>query len=188
MGMIMYFWKSLLLLAAVSLVSGCVSLYQYSAEGQITTTDGETVDAVVYWHKDEGRLWYGKKYEQLESDVTLRICQIVPKNFVLAESGHVVLQSKANDMQVVSVGGGGELVSLDSPQRLRPGEPCGLILADGDPVGTDGLGENLAPDIAILCRNDTRPDRYPRVAKYRFGAISRSEIDKDTRPAPDPCR
>lgn len=188
MGMIMRKWKTMLLLIAVYAVSGCVSLYQYSAEGQVTTADGDNIDAVVYWHKDEGRLWYGAKYEQLETDVTLRICQVVPKNFVLAESGHVVMRSKSNDMQVASVGAGGNLVMLNPPRRLRPGEPCGLILADGNPVGTDGLTLDLAPEIAILCKNDTRPGRYPAAAKYRFGAISRTEIDEETRPAPDPCR
>ena len=139
MGIIMQKWKTILLLVAVSCVSGCVSLYQYSAQGQLTTTDGEQIDAVVYWHKDEGRLWYGKKYEQLETDVTLRICQVIPKNFVLAESGQVVLQSKSNDVQVASVAANGNLVMLNPPERLRPGEPCGLILVNGNPVGTDAL-------------------------------------------------
>ena len=181
-------WKLLLLFISVSLLGGCVSLYQYQAEGQITTSGGERLDAVIFWHKDEGRLWYGKQYEQLETDVTLRICQVLPKNFVLAEAGHVVIQSSPNDLRMAAVGADGNLVMLNPPERLPQGEPCALILADGDPVGTDGLSENLAPEIAILCKNDTRPDRYPAVAKYRFGAISRAEIDPDTRPAPDPCR
>ena len=90
-------WKTFLLAAVLALLSGCVSLYQYSSEGEITTHNGEQRSAVLYWHKDEGRLWYGKKYEQLETDVTLRICNGVPKPFVLGDDGYVELLSKGGE-------------------------------------------------------------------------------------------
>jgi len=180
-------WKTLLLLAALTVLSGCVSLYQYQAEGKVATTDGEERKAVVFWHKDEGRLWYLKKYEQLDTDITLRICGGVPKPFVLGNSGYVELLSRSNDMRVASVNASGELV-MQPPERLKDGKSCGLIMVGDDRVGTDGLPQNLRPEIVILCENQTRPDRYPAAKKYRFGAVSRAEIDKGTRPAPDPCQ
>ena len=187
MGVIMIRWKALLLLAAMAALSGCVSLYQYQAEGEVITADGEERKAVVFWHKDEGRLWYLKKYEQLETDITLRICGETPKPFVLRDSDYVELLSKPNDMRVASVNANGDLVT-QPPEQLRQGESCGLIMVGDLRVGTDGLTQNLRPEIVILCENQTRPDRYPAVAEYRFGAVSRTKIDKDTRPAPDPCR
>lgn len=180
-------WKTLLLLTTITVLSGCVSLYQYKAEGKVTTRDGEERKAVIYWHKDEGRLWYLKKYEQLETDITLRICQGIPKLFVLGQSGYVELLSKDNDMQVARINANGDL-EKQSAERLRQGEPCGLILVGDDRVDTDDLPENLRPDIVILCENQTRPDRYPQVAKYHFGIVNRAQIDKKSRPAPDPCQ
>ena len=181
-------WKTLLLLAALTVLSGCVSLYQYQAKGKVAMADGEERKAVVYWDKDEGRLWYLKKYEQLASDITLRICGEVPKPFVLGESGYVEWPSKGDgDMRVASVNASGELV-MQPPERLRQGRSCGVIMVGDDPVGTDGVPQNLRPEIVILCENQTRPDRYPAAKKYRFDAVSRAEIDKDTRPAPDGCQ
>lgn len=180
-------WKALLLLAASLVLSGCVSLYQYQAEGAVATEDGEQRKAVVYWHKDEGRLWYFRRYEQLESDITLRVCGATPKTFALSDNGYVELASKSNDARIASVNAAGELV-MQPPKRIRQGEPCGLILAAGHRVGTDGLSPDQRPESVFMCKNDSRPDRYPKVAGYRFGPVSRAKVDKDIRPAPDPCR
>ena len=187
MGIIVNKWTAMLLFLAVTALSGCASLYQYQAQGKVKFSSGEERDAIVYWHKDEGRLWYLKKYEQLETSLTMRICKEQPKIFSLGQDGYVELQSKPNDMLIARVNVSGEIEPLWPGERLPAGKRCGVIQVDDKSVGTDGLRENQRPQIFIFCRNESRPSRYPLVSKYSFNAVSRQEIDKDSREGPDPC-
>jgi hypothetical protein len=168
------------------LLSGCVTNYQYLTRGEVKLTDGDTRKAVLYWHKDEGRLWYGKKYEQLDTSLTMRICRQLPKLFDLGKAGYLVLHSKAGDVRVATVADNGELEPLATGQPLPDGDNCGVIQVGGVKVGTGGLRLGLQPTVTILCQNTMRPDRYPAVARYEFRAITRSETDAE-RSAPDPC-
>lgn len=166
-------------------LGGCVTSYQYRAHGDVMMTDGETRQAVLYWHKDEGRRWYGKKYEQPDTSLTMRICEGMPKIFALNEDGHVELRSKSGDFRVARINAEGELEEQDA-ERLGDGDNCGVIQVDGTAVGTDGLPQGTRPTVTILCRNDTRPDRYPAMSQYRFGAVAR-QVSEDDRSGPDPC-
>lgn len=178
----------LLLFVAVSFLSGCLNLYQYQAQGRVTLSNGENRNAVIFWHKDEGRHWYLKKYEQLETTVKLRICNELPKQMPLAESGYVEWVSKANDILIAGISDRGEIENLEQEKHLRAGERCAVIQVDDKLVSTNGLAENVFPELLVLCRNDTRPERFPQIDKYPFEAVSRQKIDKEKREAPDPCR
>jgi hypothetical protein len=187
MGIVVNKWTTLLLFLAVSAVTGCASFYQYQAQGKVTYSSGEVRDAIVFWHEDEGRLWYLKKYQQMETNLTMRICNQQSKIFSSGRDGYLELQSKPNDMLIARVNDSGEIEPLWPGERLPSGEQCGVIQVDDKFVGTDGLRENQRPEIFIFCRNDSRPDRYPVVAKYSFNAVSRQEVDKESREGPDPC-
>lgn len=176
----------IILIALAVLLSGCVSNYQYISRGEVTTTDGDTRKAVLYWHKDEGRLWYGRKYEQLDTSLTMRICEQLPKLFELGDEGHLVLRSKAGDERVAMLAENGELGVLMTEERLPDGGNCGTIQVGGTRVDTHRLQVGIRPTVTIYCRNAMRPDRYPKVAQYVFRTIRRNETD-DERSAPDPC-
>lgn len=172
-------------LAAVAL-AGCVTNYQYLARGEVATADDGPRSAVIYWNKDEGRLWYGKKYQQVDTGLTLRICQELPKPFALGNGKHLVLFSRSGDRRTAAVSTDGSVKPLTAPQPVGADSACGLILLNGAPTDTAHLTTGTRPVIAILCDNVARPDRYPPARGYAFGVVSRAKTDKN-RTAPDPC-
>ena len=177
----------LAIVTATVLLPACTASYQYRANGEIEAVDGGRRGAVLYWHKDEGRLWYGRKYEQVDTSLTMRICGQLPKIFALDEQGErVELLAKSGDLRVATITADGDLDMLDAIERGGPGMVCGLILLDGEPVVAAELAVGDRPVAAIVCRNPSRPDRYPVVATYPFAPVSRVRID-DERLAPDPC-
>ncbi|MCL6416820.1 hypothetical protein MIB92_14260 [Aestuariirhabdus sp. Z084] len=180
--------RNLSLLFLLVFLTGCVSNYQYRAFGTITTSDNQQRNAVLYWNKDEGRLWYLKKYEQVDTSVTLRVCQGTPKIFSLdAASGRLILPSKANDLLVTRLDSRGRLTPVEPAKRLQEGQGCGLIRVDKTAVSADQLNRGRQPEILIFCRNPTRPDRYPQAGTFTFESITAKEYDSEQRPAPDPC-
>jgi hypothetical protein len=186
MGVIMERTRMILAMLVALAVTGCVTNYQYRTYGNVTATDGEMHQAVIYWHKDEGRLWYGKKYEQLDTDATMRICGgTFPKIFALADDGTVELLSKSGDFLIARINDTGNLEPVPEV-LLQEGGRCGLILVKGKPAATNGLKTGVRPEVSILCKNATRPDRYPEVGKYQFDPVSRMETGED-RSGPDAC-
>lgn len=173
-------------LAAVAL-AGCVTNYQYLARGKVATADDGPRGAVLYWNKDEGRLWYGKKYEQTDTSLTMRVCREIPKKFDLGAEKHLVLFSRGGDRRAAEITSNGAVKRLANPQTVREDSTCGLVLLGGTPTDTVHLETGTRPVVAILCDNTARPDRYPPVGSYVFGVVSRSKTDKD-RTAPDPCQ
>ena len=173
------------LLSTVAL-AGCVTNYQYLAHGQVAVAGNSSQSAVIYWNKDEGRLWYGAQHEQASTDVTLRICSGVPKPFHLGPSKHLVLEGRPGDRRAAELAQG-TVVPLSKPEPVGKEDECGLVLLDGSPTDTARLIVGTRPAIAILCDNAARPDRYPLIGIYPFGVVSRSESDKK-RTGPDPCR
>lgn len=178
-----YLVVSLLTAAALA---GCVTNYQYLSRGEIATAAGGPRSAVLYWQKDEGRLWYGKKYEQVDTSLTMRVCEEVPKPFSLGNGKHLVLFSRSGDRRVGEIADNGTVKRLAAPQPVGEDSDCGFILLDGAPTDTAHLATGTRPAVAIVCDNVRRPDRYPPIGIYAFGAVSRTETDKD-RTAPDPC-
>lgn len=173
------------LLTAVAL-AGCMTNYQYQSRGEIATASDGPRSAVLFWHKDEGRLWYGKKYEQVDTDLTLRVCQEVPRLFDLGNGKHLVLFSRSDDRRAAEIADNGVVKPLPTPQPVGENSDCGFILLDGAPTDTAHLATGTRPAVAIVCDNVARPDRYPRIGVYAFGPVSRAETDKE-RTAPDPC-
>ena len=158
-------------------VSGCVHNYQYLTTGQVMTASEAERNALLYWRADEGRLWYGRQYAQLELTPVMRVCGESAHPFVVADDGHLQLDSGANDYQVVIINEQGRVEPLEEPQRLRDGSRCAVILLDGEPVGTEALREGTRPGVAVICENRGRPDRYPAAGIYRFNPVSRERID-----------
>jgi hypothetical protein len=180
--------KLILLLFVVSAqLAGCTTLYQYRSDGELSAQNGTKQKAVLYWYGEEGRLWYGKKYAQLDSGLNLRICKVGIKPFDLSKTSRLELPAKANDIRVADLDDQGALHPVAPPVRLRTGDYCGIVLLNGQAVTTEKLRITLHPSIAILCKSLRNPDRYPQPDIYAFGAISRSETSKDNRNAPDPC-
>ena len=186
MGVIMERIKVIPAVLVAFAITGCVTNYQYRTYGNVTATNGEMHQAVIYWHKDEGRLWYGEKYEQVDTDATMRICGgSLPKIFTLADDGYVELQSKPGDFLVARIDDAGNLETVPE-ELLQEGGRCGLILVKGKPAAMNGLKTGVRPEVGILCKNATRPDRYPEIGKYQFDPVSRMETGED-RSGPDAC-
>ncbi len=158
-------------------ISGCVHNYQYLATGQVMTASEEERHALLYWRADEGRLWYGREYAQVEQTPVMRVCGASVHPFAVTDDGHLQLDSGANDYRVLIVNDEGQLDPLEEPQRLRDGSRCGAILLDGDPVGTEALHEGARPGVAVTCENRVRSDRHPAAGIYRFNPVSRERID-----------
>jgi hypothetical protein len=55
------------------LCSVCVSPYQFNSTGEVTLTNGEKNPAILYWGHVKGRRWYGKKHQQTDSSLVLKI-------------------------------------------------------------------------------------------------------------------
>ena len=127
-----------------------------------------------------------KKYAQLDSGVTLRICHVGVKPFELSHDRLETL-AKANDLRTADIDAQGNLHQVTPPIRLTPQDYCGVILVGNQPATSDQLKVTQQPAIAILCESRKNPDRYPEVNVYHFGNIQREEQDKNNRTAPDPC-
>ena len=177
-------YRTLLALIAFTVLTGCVTNYQYRSQGQISYENGHSLDAVIFWHKDEGRLWYLKKYEQWDSDVVMRICGKGVIKFELTDD-IVQIPSGRNDYLVARLDDSGAIQPQESKQLVE-GSSCGVIQVNGESVGTDGLPVNVRPEIVILCRNERNSTRYPLVTKYPFDVVSRRESSPE-REAPKPC-
>lgn len=150
--------------------------------------EGNARDAVLYWFKDEGRTWYGWPYEQKDSTVRLRACEVILNgDFGGNKEGEPIeLTSESGDFQVARLTSSGSIEPLSKPVQIPADRRCGVILVDGQPVGVEKLERGLRPVAVILCRNQTRPESYPAAAAYTFGPIVRTESDAD-RTAPSPC-
>ena len=118
-----YLVVSLLTAAALA---GCVTNYQYLSRGEIATAAGGPRSAVLYWQKDEGRLWYGKKYEQVDTSLTMRVCEEVPKPFSLGNGKHLVLFSRSGDRRVGEIADNGTVKRLAAPQPVGEDSDCAL--------------------------------------------------------------
>lgn len=184
--------KTLILATSAVLLAGCSPThYLYRSNGDFVMPNGEARAAAIYWGKEEGRLWYGRKYEQTETTVKMRICRVGTGTFAGDESGDPVeLQSDENDFRVAKITEGGGMEPLPEPERVPTGSRCGVILVDGQPVVSQALEVGVIPEVAILCRDRIRPGTYPVVDKYRFTPVERREIEETSdrsRQFPDPC-
>ena len=141
-------------------------------------SSGGSTNALLYWYGDDGRLWYGKRYKQIDSDLEMNICGATSKQFVPAEGGNVGLQlpSRSGDLQVAEVGSGGKVVRLPEPKRLKPGAGCGKVSVQGTMVSTDDLDEARKPEVIILCENQRSPDRYPKIGRYVFNPVTKTKV------------
>lgn len=158
-------------------LSGCVSNYEYLTVGQVMTVDEEERKALLYWRKDEGRLWYGKKYEQLDQTPVMRVCGESTYPFAVTDDGIMQIDSGANDYRFATTDKRGDIILLQEPQRLRDGSQCGVVLLEGEVVGTESLRENALPRVAFICKNPIRPNRYPAVGSYLFSPVVREKTD-----------
>lgn len=181
--------KIIILLFPVLLLIGCVNHYRFESRGTVELASGQTADAVMYWFGDEGRLWYGKSFRQIDSDLELRVCGVTPKSFVPHDQSNALqLPGRSGDMQILNLEQGGQLSMLAEPIMVRESEkdPCGKILVAGNEVEISQLNEGIKPDVVFLCKNIQRPDRYPNARLYSFQLVSKTEIKN--RKAPVACK
>ena len=172
---------------SLALLSGCVGHYRYESHGSVLVADDRQIEAVIYWFGDDGRLWYGKRYRQVDSDVALEGCDFVPKSFDAAAGGDsaLLISSKSGDSQVAEVNDAGGVVKLTQPIRLPPGSDCGRISVDMAAVLTSDLRPGVEPEVIILCKSVRSPQSFPAANLYRFDAIVRTKVDGNPPPTVD---
>ena len=165
------------------LVSGCVSNYRYESHGQVIMPSGELTNALIYWSVDEGGFWY-KKEQAPESDIALRVCGGIPKDFVPKhENQKLEIRSRSEDQLLAQVNDDGNLIELEKPQRVRVGDGvCGLIEVSREKAKMRDLVVSTKPEIVILCDNIREPVSYPKVGRYKFKAVTRIESKGDSEP------
>ncbi len=171
--------RTTLLVGLLSLLlSGCLGHYRYESQGSVTTSSGESTNALLYWYGDDGRLWYGKRYKQIDSGLEMNICGATSKQFTPAEGDNVGLQlpSRSGDLQVAQVDSSGGMVRLPEPKRLTPGARCGQISVGGAMVSTEDLDEGAKPEVIILCENERSSIRYPQIGRYVFNTITKTKV------------
>ena len=179
--------KLFVLACLAVLLTGCLQHYVYQSRSAITYSDETVRPAVIYWEKDEGRLWYGKEYKSSDSDIAMRVCErvsfltFVPDNKTL----ELTLLSQPGDQLMAAESGSGKIQMLNPPKKVGPGETCGRITLHGKHAKIADLQVGAQPTVSVLCRNPQRPDRYPAVGIYSFNKVGRKEGKNQL--APDAC-
>ena len=171
--------RTTLLVCVLSLlISGCIGHYRFESRGSVTSSSGESTNALLYWYGDDGRLWYGKRYQALDSGLELNICGATSKQFTLPEEANTGLQlpSRSGDRQMAQVNSDGKVGKLPEPKRLPPGSSCGQISIAGKPALTEDLSVGAKPEVIILCENERTPDRYPATGLYEFTSVTKTEV------------
>lgn len=166
--------------------AGCVTHYRYESTGMVTSSSAAESRALIYWYADEGGLWYDKDQAVLDSDVTMRVCGGLPKTFVPfgEDPGNLQIRSNSGDVQTTKIDAGGDIVSLQQPERLRVGDgTCGQIEVSSKEANIKDLAVSVKPEIIILCKNIRDPKSYPRGGRYKFSAVTRTMIKDDRDPA-----
>ena len=160
------------------LLSSCIGHHRYESGGNVTLSSGESAHALLYWYGDDGRLGYGKRYKEIDSDIEMNICGATPKPFTPTEEDGSGLQlpSRSGDLQVARVDKTGKVVRLPEPKRLKPGASCGRVSIAGTMVAVEDLQEGVVPEVHILCENQRSPSRYPQIGHYVFNAITKTTI------------
>jgi len=167
------------------LIGGCIGHYRYESQGSVTKASGGTSNALLYWYADDGRLWYGKRYQAVDSDLEMNICGATSKQFAPPEESNKGLQlpSKSGDQQIARFHSrGGRVVNLPEPKRLTPGSSCGQISIAGKSVSTEDLTAGEKPEVIILCENQRKPERYPAIGLYQFKVITKTKVDGNVPP------
>jgi hypothetical protein len=168
------------------LTAGCVSHYRYESAGLVMSTSGEPSKALIYWFADEGGIWYDKDQIIPDSDVTMRVCDGIPKAFVPDGESleNLRIRSKSGDQKTAKIAGNGDIVELQQPIRLRAGDGfCGQIEVSRKKVVINDLTVSVEPEVIILCKNIRESVSYPMVGRYKFKGVTRSEIEDDRNPA-----
>ena len=167
-----------------TLSSGCIGHYRYESQGNVLIASGQQTEALLYWYGDEGRLWYGPRYKQTDTDIDMIVCDMTPKSFepAGADNDELQLLSRSGDSQVVAVNNSGEIVPLSEPKRLSVGSECGRLSVSQATVSTNDLHSGTEPNVIILCFNAQRPDRYPEAGRYEFRPIARIKVDGNEEP------
>ncbi len=163
--------------------AGCVGHYLYQSEGTVESAGGDAQAALLYWYGDDGRLWYGKRYTQIDSTISMIVCGSTPKQFDGGGADDpVMIKSRPGDRQVIETGEDGGLVPVLEPQPLPPGSNCGEIAESGVGQPSSALEPGMSPVVNVLCDNPSRPQRYPAAGTYRFDAISRIKVRENVPP------
>jgi hypothetical protein len=175
--------RTVAVVVAATCLSACISHYRYESQGTVKLRDREH-KAFLYWHRDEGGLWYREDQPQTDSGIEFIVCGQTPKTFAGGEADEpLILRSRFGDKQVYNYVGS-ELIRLPAPVELPEGGNCGTVAVDGVPVPSAKLGDGDEPAVILLCDN---PRRYPRAEIYTFGEISRTRVEKDRDP-PNYCQ
>lgn len=172
--------KTILLIGVLSLLlSSCIGHHRYESRGTVTMSFGEA-DALMYWYGDDGLLWYGKPYKDVDSGLEMNICGATSKNFVPAsETNHKLqLPNKGGDLQVAKVDNSGHVVRLSEPKRMPAGTSCGHIEVGETMVSIEGLSAGAEPEVIILCKNKQKPDRYPHIDRYEFEPVTKKNLSR----------
>ena len=134
-------------------------------------------------------MYYGKKYSEKDSGITLRICNRTPKSFepLDTKTHTLVLLSKAMDHKVAKADEDGNVILLNKIVVLKAGEVCGEIYISDNKASMDNLLVGNIPAIAFLCKNITRINRYPLAGKYEFKPIEKTDSSSLKGSGPNPC-
>jgi hypothetical protein len=171
----------------IATTAGCIGHYRYESQGTVVTAEGQSTHALLYWYGDDGRLWYGKPYRQIDSGISMIVCGRPAKSFDGGgEDDPLVLLSRAGDQRIRRATDDSELVPITPPERLVPGKNCGEVSLAGSGVPSKALEPGSKPAISVLCDNPSKPLRYPAVGIYRFESINRTKV-KDNIPPGDIC-
>ncbi len=178
-------FKTVLLLCVISLLmGGCIGHYRYESKGSMTKSSSGTSQALLYWYGDDGRLWYGRRYQAVDSGLEMKVCQGTPKQFVPMGNQNVTLHlpSRSRDHRVAEVDSSGTVVKLPEPEILKAGSSCGQISIGGQAASTEELTVGVKPEVIILCESQRNPDRYPAVGRYEFQAVTMTKVDGNEPP------
>ena len=174
----------LLVCVMLLLMGGCIGHYRYESKGNVATSSSGNTQALLYWYGDDGRLWYGRRYQAVDSGVEMKVCKGTPKQFAPLGNENVTLQlsSRARDHRVAEVDSSGNVVNLPDPEILKAGNFCGQISISGQAASTEDLSVGAKPEVIILCESQRNPDRYPAVGRYEFKAVTMTKVDGNEPP------
>ena len=189
------------LIVALAL-SACMKNYQYTARGSLpfdtAAATSTTPNALVYWHRDEGKWMFFFDHRDTDNFATLRTCMKIsrPEFRENSQKGTIELEAplKGSDLLLAQIDAEGRIKLLNEQAEATPETACGYLVKTGTSPTNPGItmdaievGDRI--DLIFLCQS-RKGGKYPPPGRYAMERIYRTETPTDSegnRTAPDPC-
>ena len=134
------------LIVALAL-SACMKNYQYTARGSLpfdtAAATSTTPNALVYWHRDEGKWMFFFDHRDTDNFATLRTCMKIsrPEFRENSQKGTIELEAplKGSDLLLAQIDAEGRIKLLNEQAEATPETACGYLVKTGTSPTNPGI-------------------------------------------------